>query len=180
MRTYNQFKFNFGIEPYLLNIENIKYRHAIARLRTSSHPLAIEKGRHGKGNCPITERICKLCNVIEDEQHFLIVCHMYSKEQEQLFLSTSLDYENFFQLDSNGKFIFLMSITDDYHLTKLAKFIASCFKIHQVYNNCMWFYCLWTLFYLCTTFYLCIYLVPFYCTVLLLYTLYTRNNKLLE
>ena len=42
LRTYCNFKHNFGIEIYLDAIKNHKYRVAMSQLRTSSYTLAIE------------------------------------------------------------------------------------------------------------------------------------------
>jgi len=55
-------------------------RTALARLRTSSHPLMIEQGRYmGLGR---TERYCPFCRpgtlVVEDVTHFLFDCSIYS------------------------------------------------------------------------------------------------------
>ena len=45
LRTYSKIKSSFGIAPYLDTVKNHKYRIALAQLRTSSHTLAIERGR---------------------------------------------------------------------------------------------------------------------------------------
>ena len=48
---------------------------AMARLRTSSHSLAKEVGRfHKPRPLPVTDRLCTVCDIIEDEYHFLCVC----------------------------------------------------------------------------------------------------------
>ena len=47
---------------------------AMARLRTSSHSLAIEVGRFHKPRPLLeTDRLCTVCDIIEDEYHFLCV-----------------------------------------------------------------------------------------------------------
>ena len=46
----------------------------MARLRTSSHSLAIEVGRFHKPRPLLeTDRLCTVCDIIEDEYHFLCV-----------------------------------------------------------------------------------------------------------
>ena len=72
VRTYAIFKHSFGFEPYLKQISNTRYRNALTKLRVSSHSLAIERGRHW--GTAIQERLCTVCNVIEDEKHFLFEC----------------------------------------------------------------------------------------------------------
>ena len=46
LRSYNLFKKKFGCEFYLSSIKNQKYRVAMSRFRSSSHPLEIEHGRY--------------------------------------------------------------------------------------------------------------------------------------
>ena len=48
----------------------------LTRLRTGSHSLAVETGRHARPIKPREERICD-CKEIEDETHFLLKCHKY-------------------------------------------------------------------------------------------------------
>ena len=52
-RTYKLFKTTYELVPYLDLAKNPKYRTAISRLRTSSHMLEIERGRHTRpiGDC---------------------------------------------------------------------------------------------------------------------------------
>ena len=93
MRTYNIFKHEFGMEPYLLKVSNFKYRNAITKLRTSSHDLMIEIGRRGVTRLPQEQRLCKICNVIEDESHFLLSCRLFNTERERLL--NGLNLRNF-------------------------------------------------------------------------------------
>ena len=72
LRTYVRFKYNFGIESYLVSVKNPRYRAAISKLRTSSHALEVERGRHTKPKTPLEERLCPNCHVLEDEQHFVM------------------------------------------------------------------------------------------------------------
>ena len=50
-------------------------RHILTRWRLSNHDLQIEKGRY-KGICR-DERLCDLCEVLEDEHHAVFVCAKY-------------------------------------------------------------------------------------------------------
>ena len=79
-----QTKQNHNFESYL-HINNFQNRNAIAKLRTSSHKLEIETGRWNK--IPRDQRICKKCilNKIEDENHFLFECQMYSNERSEFY-----------------------------------------------------------------------------------------------
>ena len=75
------------MEPYLSEVSNFRYRKSISKIRTSSHSLAIEKMRHSKNIIPFGER---LCHLIEDEQHFLTSCVIYSEERKELYKNLGL------------------------------------------------------------------------------------------
>ena len=54
-----------------------RFRHALAKIRTFSHNLEIEVGRHL--GCPRAERICKLYRLdIEDEAilFYIVLCYI--------------------------------------------------------------------------------------------------------
>ena len=60
---------------YLANLQNDFVRVAITKLRLGSHNLSVERGRWNKTD--YLERKCLLCNDIEDEYHFVIICTKY-------------------------------------------------------------------------------------------------------
>ena len=84
MSLYRELSQTFEISPYLINLNNRKYRNTIAKFRLSSHQLRIETGRH-------TPRIdrqlrkCFLCtnDEIEDEFHFVFICPIYQELRSQ-------------------------------------------------------------------------------------------------
>ena len=62
--TYFSFKKEFIAEPYFM-LEHFYMRNAICKLRVSAHNLLIETGRYVKPkSMPLSERICKHCNLI--------------------------------------------------------------------------------------------------------------------
>ena len=61
--------------------QNRALRHALTKIRLSSHRYNIETGRWGKNKIPRADRQCTLCNVIEDEYHILIICPRYVNER---------------------------------------------------------------------------------------------------
>ena len=75
LRTYRDFKTTVKFEPYL-NILYPKCRADIARFRTSSHDLEIERSRYTRPKTALEERKCKMCtdSPVEDEVHFLLKC----------------------------------------------------------------------------------------------------------
>lgn len=72
LKFYSTFNNTYEIQPYLVKITNVKERNALSKLRTSTHSLRIETGRHN--SIPRQNRLCNECNDIEDEYHFLNEC----------------------------------------------------------------------------------------------------------
>jgi len=64
---------NVKLQSYW-NVCNItKIRLTMSRLRLSAHRLCTETGRWTKSNSiPVTERKCLTCNVLEDDNHFVL------------------------------------------------------------------------------------------------------------
>ena len=53
----------------------------------SSHRLDIEAGRWVRVNrVPVNERKCVLCNVMEDEYHFVLECQRYIETRKKCIL----------------------------------------------------------------------------------------------
>ena len=67
-------------QPYLQTLNVSTFCNAISKFRMSSHRLEIEAGRWVRVNrVPANERKCTLCNVIENEYHFVIECQRYTE-----------------------------------------------------------------------------------------------------
>ena len=51
----------------------------------------VEMGRHFSPKLPLSERICKLCNLheVEDEFHFVMKCTKYNFQRDRLFKELS-------------------------------------------------------------------------------------------
>ena len=60
MLFYLQIKENFGEEPYLRR-KNRNYSSHIAKIRSSSHDLMIERGRYGKCQLQGAPKACRHC-----------------------------------------------------------------------------------------------------------------------
>ena len=90
-------------------------RKTIAKLRSSSHCLEIEKGRHK--NIPREGRWCNMCSdkVIEDEEHFLIKCKPYD------------DLRTKYQITS-GNAVDIMNSTNQ---ENLALFLVDAFNLRK-------------------------------------------------
>ena len=60
LKFYRQVKNGFGEEAYL-QLPNSSFRSQIAKLRSSSHDLMIEKGRYGRSPLDLSRKICRFC-----------------------------------------------------------------------------------------------------------------------
>ena len=65
---------NFALQYYLIKPIKPLYKKYIARVRTSSHDLNVERGRYD--NIERRNRLCACCelNDVEDEFHFVLKC----------------------------------------------------------------------------------------------------------
>lgn len=129
LRTYRFIKCSFRTEPYLILVKNKSFRHAISKLRSSSHTLQIEKGRHTKPITPASERLCIACNCVEDELHFVTECQLYKDGREKLFQRISEKFPMFVNLNQIEKFMFMFTFEDAQMLSWLGKFLHHSFHI---------------------------------------------------
>ena len=53
-------------------------RIVISRWRLSNHNLLIETGRYTRPKTPRENRLCVVCNELEDEHHAIFVCNLYN------------------------------------------------------------------------------------------------------
>ena len=122
---YNAFR-SFELQPYLKTCNLMKFRQSLTRLRVSSHRLEVESGRWNKPNPkPLLERKCKLCDTLEDEYHFVIVCPMYN-DIRHLYIK-----QFYTKRPSMYKFISLINCTSEKQIRNLAVFVHKAFEIRN-------------------------------------------------
>ena len=104
---YRQIKQNPCTEKYLITMNSLGGRRVMAGLRVGCLPLAVEVGRYT--GTPYSERVCRLCDCgdVEDQHHFLIICHTLSSSRQNLFthcltLSSSLKHLSFYNINVNS------------------------------------------------------------------------------
>lgn len=115
---------SFQFQPYLDHINIQKVSQSLSKLRMSSHRLEIEAGRWARPtSLPIDQRKCFMCQVVEDEYHFVIECHLYS-DLRQKYIS-----KYYWQRPSMFKFIELIKSSNRGCLRKLGTFIKQAFKV---------------------------------------------------
>ena len=118
---------------YLKQISNARCRNALTKLRVSSHSLSIERGRHL--GTAIQERLCTVCNAIEDEKHFLFECCI--NEELRFIFSSRVNqlYPQYQYLDSDQKLVFLFKIGNEQLITWVGKFVYSSFCLREEYHG---------------------------------------------
>ena len=74
LRTYCQFKHEYGTEQYVTIITRKCYRLAYAKFRCGVAPIKIKTCRYDLNRVPVEQQLCDECTLIEDEFHVLMVC----------------------------------------------------------------------------------------------------------
>jgi len=129
IRTYNLHKIDFGLEPYLDHVHDIRFRKAITKLRASSHTLEIERGRYTNPKTPIHNRLCTVCLEVEDEIHFVVHCSLFNVLRNVFFSKVILFFPEFKYLDDKGKYVFLMSTRNEQLMAWFGKYIHELFLV---------------------------------------------------
>ena len=122
----------FRFQPYLENINILKFNQAFSKLRVASHRLEIEAGRWVRPNrIAVDERKCTFCQTIEDEYHFVIECAMYSQLRKQYIP------RYFWNRPSMFKFTELINTTNVNTVRKLSIYIYKAFNLRSelLYRN---------------------------------------------
>ena len=96
---------------YICCTRHIHYlRSVMAKFRLSCHSLAIETGQYARPPLPPEEIVCHICNIMEDEKHFLLNCTTTQSPEYKSFLRVCEQIiENFNQLTTDFKFSSIMS-----------------------------------------------------------------------
>ena len=119
---------NFKLQPYLCDVNIVKFRKALTRLRLSSHRLEIEAGRwHKPESIPVNERKCQICHVLEDEFHFLLECSLYNDLRKQYISKYYWNRPNI------PKFVELIASTSKSTCRKLSMYVHKAFEIRNTF-----------------------------------------------
>ena len=111
---------NIENNDYLFSLSNNYIRVSLTRLRLGSHHLNVERGRWNK--TLFADRKCNVCNDVEDEFHFVILCCKYIDLRKR-FLPKSL-YVN----PSMYKFLQFLNSNNMSKLKNLGLFLYHAFK----------------------------------------------------
>ena len=117
---------NFKHQIHLDSFQIDKYRKWLCKFRVSSHRLEIEAGCWTKPKkTPLDNRKCIICNVLEDEYHFVLECSLY------LNLRTQYINKYSWKRPSMVKFKELVSTENVHVLKKLSIYTGKAFKLRQ-------------------------------------------------
>ena len=95
------------MESYLLQLSNLKNRQFITKFRSSDHNLEIEKGCYK--NIPREQRLCNICNNIEDEDHFFLHCRINNQPRHLLFNIIGNHCSNFVNMSDLNKLKYILN-----------------------------------------------------------------------
>jgi hypothetical protein len=111
LRTYRLYKTSDQTEHYVSCQLPGTTRRTMALFRSGVLPLAVETGRYSRPQIPLNERLCKFCNAssVENENHFLMLCPLYSDIRYELFQKALKFINNFNMMNVQNKFIELMN-----------------------------------------------------------------------
>ena len=123
LRSYRTFKSTFEQEPYLHLPRHL--RIPLTRLRTSAHQLMIEIGRYHRPPIPVEDRLCPTCNVIEDEEHFMLECTQYNREA---LINWCTNNHKPFQLQNSERFQFILGTRNTKLINLTASFVQKNLK----------------------------------------------------
>ena len=127
LSTYRILKNTFGFEPYLEMIHKDKFRIAMSRFRASSHILEIERGRYTSPITPREQRKCPQCtNLVEDENHFMLVCELYHNERRALFSKINGINPDFLLYSSADKFLYIFNNNNEHIMSWVGSYIHQC------------------------------------------------------
>ena len=126
LTVFKELNETFELATYLNVLCNDRYRTSLAKLRLSSHSLAIETGRHT--GVPRSERKCTFCgsDEIEDEYHFIISCSFYN-EIRKVYIPK-------YYISRPSKFIGLLNCSSVKILKNLAIYVIKALEIKNAVN----------------------------------------------
>ena len=107
LRTYRLFKSEYKVEKYCKLLLSYSHRSAFAKFRCGVALIRIETGRYE--NLAVSQRLCHVCNTVEDELHVILKCSLYNNLRALLFSRAVLILPNFSDLDDSAKLSFLFS-----------------------------------------------------------------------
>ena len=127
MELYGKIKTNICHEEYLNQLPFFKSRQSLTKLRISAHTLEIERGRYKRPIIPRENRLCNVCNIVDNEVHFLLHCKIHVEIRKNLISEVIDSCKHFVHLSDIDKVSFLLNSEGEV-LVKCANFCKAAFE----------------------------------------------------
>ena len=116
--SYRKIKHNFVMQEYLSTVRNGDHRKAMARIRTRSHRLRIERARYTIPKPDQNDRICEKCaknkyNHLDVVSHFFFDCLLIKPLQETLASTIKQLCNKYERMSPEGKLYFILNSGGD-------------------------------------------------------------------
>ena len=123
---YRCYKREFQVSPYLSIVTKKSHRVALTRLLTSSHRLRVESGRWERPTPqPRHQRLCRYCQKLDDEYHFVIECNLVKSLRKNLIPKYYWNHPSMY------KFLSLINTDNQQILNNLAEFTKKGFELRS-------------------------------------------------
>jgi len=121
LQLYVDFNHDYNVAIYVLAVDIFKFRRTMSNLRSSSHPIMIEKGLHY--NIDMEARTCPYCETcIEHELHLVLQCPLYAS------LRCKYVHDMYVNDVSEASYVRLMSSNNETTVKKIAMFVHDALK----------------------------------------------------
>ena len=101
-------------------------------MRICDHNLEIERGRYYK--IPRQDRLCKTCNVLEDETHFILNCKINENIRDSLFSTINSENALFRFMSDEQKVVHLLNPTNHKHIKMFGFFLKQSLELRAEFS----------------------------------------------
>ena len=115
------------------------------RFRISSHDLLIDRGRYFRPKIPRKERKCDICQIVEDEEHFMLFCIKFNDLRSDLFEKLGILRNQELKSKSHESISLLNKILNPQNVDNV-KLISLLFHLHSCLDS--FFKCIVKILYL--------------------------------
>jgi len=116
------------MEYYLLHPDR-NVRLISTKFRLTEHKLLIEIGRNLK--IPKDQRLCAICNVLEDESHFFFECKRNTNNRNILHQYFQNIYSNFLELNHEEKLTKILNPSTPEQIRTVTSFIRQSLELRE-------------------------------------------------
>jgi hypothetical protein len=103
--NYKLFKQELTVEPYLDFLDERRFRDGLVKLRLGVLPISASWLRKTLKKMDGDNSKCKICDVAEDENHFIFHCPLYSDLREKYICNSHQNFINMLRFGSSNEVI---------------------------------------------------------------------------